>query len=134
MSKALEITLNKMKANFLALKECQSKLIKELSLIDNVVINTDPNYSIPGIVNFSAINYNPEVIIRALSNKNIFVSSRSVCSVDTKDQVSATLYAMKKELSVCVSSIRVSFVNPLTDEEIAYFIENVKEALQIVRK
>ena len=134
MSKALEITLANMKANYVALKQCQNEIISRLKEIDGVVINTDINSSIPGIVNFSALSYNPEVVIRALSNKGIYVSSRSVCSVEKKDQVSSTLYAMKKDISICVSSIRVSFVEPLSKEEINYFIDGVKEALEMVRK
>ena len=134
MSKALENTLNKMKQNYAALKRTQSMLIEGLSQIEGIVINTPAANCIPGIVNFSALNYNPEVVIRTLSNKNIYVSSRSVCSVEKKDQVSSTLYAMKKDISICVSSIRTSFVNALSQEEIDYFITCIKEALENVRK
>lgn len=134
MSKALEITLAKMKENFVALKACQKEIIERLSQIDGIVVNTDINSCIAGIVNFSVLSYNPEVIIRALSNKGIYVSSRSVCSVEKKDQVSSTLYAMKKDMSICVSSIRASFVEPLTKQEIDYLIDSIKEALSMVRK
>lgn len=134
MSKALEITLANMKEHYVAMKSCQKQIIERLSKIDGIVVNTDINSSIPGIVNFSALNYNPEVLIRALSNKSIYVSSRSVCSVEKKDQVSSTLYAMKKDISICVSSIRTSFVNPLTQEEIDYFITSIEEVLNDVRK
>lgn len=134
MSKALEITMAKMKENFVALKACQKEIIERLSQIDGIVVNTDINSCIAGIVNFSVLSYNPEVIIRALSNKGIYVSSRSVCSVEKKDQVSSTLYAMKKDMSICVSSIRASFVEPLTKQEIDYLIDSIKEALSMVRK
>ena len=126
MSKALEITLANMKEHYVAMKSCQKQIIERLSKIDGIVVNTD--------INFSALNYNPEVLIRALSNKSIYVSSRSVCSVEKKDQVSSTLYAMKKDISICVSSIRTSFVKPLTQEEIDYFITSIEEALNDVRK
>lgn len=134
MSKALEITMAKMKENYVALKACQKEIIERLSQIEGVVVNTDINSCIPGIVNFSVLSYNPEVVIRALSNKGIYVSSRSVCSVEKKDQVSSTLYAMKKDMSICVSSIRASFVEPLTKKEIDYLIDSIKEALSMVRK
>jgi cysteine desulfurase len=134
MSKALEISLNSMKENYILMKQCQKQIIDRLSEIEGIIVNTDINSSIPGIVNFSALNYNPEVLIRALSNKSIYVSSRSVCSVEKKDQVSSTLYAMKKDISICISSIRTSFVKALTQEEIDYFISSIKEALNDVRK
>ena len=134
MSKALEITMAKMKENYVALKACQKEIIERLSQIEGIVVNTDINSCIPGIVNFSVLSYNPEVVIRALSNKGIYVSSRSVCSVEKKDQVSSTLYAMKKDMSICVSSIRASFVEPLTKQEIDYLIDSINEALSMVRK
>lgn len=134
MAKALENTLKEMKNNLGELKDCQEKLINELSKIEGIVINTDANYSIPGIVNFSPIGYNPEVFIRALSLKGIYVSSRSACSVEQKDKVSSTLYAMKKDIDVCISSIRVSYIKPLSEEEIKYFIDNVKEVISVLRK
>lgn len=134
MSKALEITMAKMKENYVALKACQKEIIERLSQIDGIVVNTDINSCIAGIVNFSVLSYNPEVVIRALSNKGIYVSSRSVCSVEKKDQVSSTLYAMKKDMSICVSSIRASFVEPLAKQEIDYLIDSIKEALSMVRK
>ena len=100
---------------------------KKLSKIKGIEINTSPNSCIPGIVNFSVIGYNVEVFIRALSLKGIYVSSRSVCSVEQKDQVSSTLFAMKKDINICTSSIRVSFDKELTTDEIDYFVESVKE-------
>lgn len=134
MSKALEITMAKMKENYVALKNCQKEIIERLSQIEGIVVNTDINSCIAGIVNFSVLSYNPEVVIRALSNKGIYVSSRSVCSVEKKDQVSSTLYAMKKDISICISSIRASFVEPLTKQEIDYLIDTIKDALSMVRK
>lgn len=134
MAKALENTINNLKENYSLLKQTQVRLVEGLNNIDGLVINTDVNSSIPGIVNFSAIGYNPEVLIRALSLKGIYVSSRSVCSVEKKDQVSSTLFAMKKNMDICISSIRVSFVKPLTDEEINYFLDSIKNVLNEIRK
>lgn len=134
MSKALENSLIKMKENYLNIKKSQSELINKLSQIEGIEINTDINSCIPGIVNFSVVGYNVEVFIRALSLKGIYVSSRSVCSVEQKDQVSSTLYAMKKDINICTSSIRVSYDKALTTEEIDYFVESVKEVMNFQKK
>ncbi len=134
MSKALEKSLIKMKENYLNIKKSQSELIEKLSKIKGIEINTNPNSCIPGIVNFSVIGYNVEVFIRALSLKGIYVSSRSVCSVEQKDQVSSTLFAMKKDINICTSSIRVSFDKVLTTDEIDYFVESVKEVMNLQKK
>lgn len=134
MSKALEKSLIKMKENYLNIKKSQSELIEKLSKIKGIEINTNPNSCIPGIVNFSVIGYNVEVFIRALSLKGIYVSSRSVCSVEQKDQVSSTLFAMKKDINICTSSIRVSFDKVLATNEIDYFVESVKEVMNLQKK
>lgn len=134
MAKALEKSLKGLAINYPKLKECQQKILTKLKEIKEITINTNASTCIPGMINFSLIGYNPEVIIRYLSNKEIYVSSRSVCSAEKKDTVSSTLFAMKKDIDVCVSSIRVSFVNPLNDEEIVYFINSIKEAINSVRK
>ena len=134
MAKALEKSLKGLAMNYPKLKECQQKILTKLSEIKEITINTNASTCIPGMINFSLIGYNPEVIIRFLSNKEIYVSSRSVCSAEKKDTVSSTLFAMKKDIDVCVSSIRVSFVKPLDDEEIDYFINSIKEAINSIRK
>lgn len=134
MAKALEKSLKGLAINYPKLKECQQKILSKLSDIKEITINTNALTCIPGMINFSLIGYNPEVIIRYLSNKGIYVSSRSVCSAEKKDTVSSTLFAMKKDIDVCVSSIRVSFVTPLDDNQIDYFIDSVKDAISSVRK
>ena len=134
MSIALQNSLNHMKENYSLLRKNQEDIINGLSKIKGIVINTTKESCIPGIVNFSVVGHNTEVFIRALSNKGIYVSSRSVCSVEKKDQVSSTLYAMKKDIDICVSSIRVSYDKPLTDEEVNYFILSVEEIFNSLRK
>lgn len=134
MATALKNTLTKTKKQYNLLKENQVILIKQLSNIDGIVINTTIENCIPNIVNFSLIGYNPEVVIRALSDKGIYVSSRSVCSANKKDTISSTLFAMKKNIDICISSIRLSFDDILSLEEINYFINSLKEIINTIRK
>lgn len=131
---AISKVLASLNPNYQLLKQNQIEIIEKIKNIDNLVINTNVEHSIPNIVNFSVRGYNPEVIIRALSAKHIYVSSRSVCSVAKHDQVSQTLYAMNKDMDICVSSIRVSYDSPLTSEEIDYFVDSLKEVIKTIRK
>ena len=134
LSLALEKTLKNLKASFNEIRRSQEKLINELASIDNVVLNTSIDKCIPNIINFSIIGYNSEVVIRALSLKNIFVSSRSVCSTSKDEQISVTLSAMNKPDEVSISSIRISFDKPLDDDQIKYFIDSLKEVIKVLRK
>lgn len=134
LAKALAKSLTNLNENFLKWKECQKKLINRLQAIEGIVVNTNPEFCIPGIVNFSCLDYNVEVLIRTLSTKGIYVSSRSVCSVAIKDHTSATLKAMGKNEKICVSSIRVSYDNVLDDEQINYFINSLIDTLKNTKK
>lgn len=134
MATALKNTLSYFRTTEKDLKATQIALYKQLQEIPEVILNTSLDCSIPNILNFSLVHYNPEVIIRALSYKQIYVSSRSVCSATKKDSVSSTLYAMKKDMDICVSSIRLSYDTPLSADEIHYFISSLKEVIQTTRK
>ena len=61
------------------------KVANQLYTVGKISPNLD--YCISSIVNFSLPGYNSEVIIRALSYKNIYVSSRSVCSKNSKETI-----------------------------------------------
>ena len=123
-----------LKEDAILIRKTQQRLISLLNEIPQVQVNMNTQFSIPHIINFSLVNYNPEVIIRALSQKGIYVSSKSACSVAQKDQVSSTLYAMHKDIQICISSIRISLERPLSEEEIQYFIQSLKEIIAIIRK
>ncbi len=131
---ALKKTYQDFNKNHLLVKKTQEQLIAKLKEIPQVQVNMNASFSIPHIINFSLIHYNPEVVIRALSQKGIYVSSKSACSVAQKDQVSSTLYAMHKDIQICISSIRISLERPLTEEEIQYFINSLKEVIEKTRK
>ncbi len=134
LSKAVENTFINMKKNYERLKNCQKEIMQSLMSIPGIVINTNYENSIPNIVNFSVLKHNPEVIIRALSAKKIYVSSRSVCSVGKKDQISTTLSAMNKDMDTCISSIRMSYDFPLSKEEMDYLFLSLNEVLKETRK
>lgn len=131
---ALKKAYQHLKEDAILIRETQQRLIALLNEIPQVQVNMNAQFSIPHIINFSLVNYNPEVIIRALSQKGIYVSSKSACSVAQKDQVSSTLYAMHKDIQICISSIRISLERPLSEEEIQYFIQSLKEIIAIIRK
>ena len=37
-------------------------------------------------------------------------------------------------IQICISSIRISLERPLSEEEIQYFIQSLKEIIAIIRK
>ncbi len=131
---ALKFELEEMRKKQEEVALTQKKLLNELSKIPEITLNTEMGYTIPNIINFSIKGYNPEVVIRQFSNMGIYLSSKSACSVALKDSFSPTLLAMHKDNEVCRSSIRVSMDHALTESEIKYFIDCLKQILKIIRK
>ncbi len=66
-----------------------------------------------------------EVLLNALNEKGIMVSSKSTCG-SRKNEVNRTLHAMGYDED---HAIRISFDHTNSLEEIDYFIENLKEIL-----
>ena len=74
---------------------------------DKVTLNTPKNNYAPHIVNISIPGYKPEVIIHALAEKGIFISTKSACSSKTPDE-SAVLTACGLPRELTTSALRIS--------------------------
>ena len=134
LAKTLEIALNELKISAAPTLKIKEKVIEELNKIDEVVVNSTLNNSIPNTINFSLPSYNSEVIIRAMSLKGVYLSSRSVCSLADNDSMSMTLHAMGKDDNIATSSIRISFDSSFDDDKINYFITSLKEVIKETKR
>ena len=110
----------------------QAFLIENLQKIDEVTINNYPNNSSPFIVNFSLKTKKASVVVEALSNKEIYVSSVSACN-SKKEGASYVLLAANKSMHEASNSIRLSLGKDNTIEECKTFIEVLKNILRTVR-
>lgn len=116
------------------LYELKDYMTDRLSMLENVKINsTKGRYSAPHIVNVSFMGVRSEVMLHALEERNIFVSSGSACS-SNKHAVSATLKGMGLKNDEIESAIRFSFCIYTTKEEIDYAVETISEMLPQLRK
>ena len=109
----------------------QDYLLKELSKIDEIVINTSKNSS-PYIVNFSFKTKKASVIVEALSNRGIYCSSVSACN-SKKEESSYVLKAIGRSEKEAHNSLRISLSKDNTFEECEEFIKVLKELIAIVR-
>lgn len=100
-------------------------LRSELKKIDDIVINSPENGS-PYIVSFSHLKLGSEIVMNALSQKEIYVSSRSTCS-SKLNTVSHVLSAMSKNYEVLNGVIRVSMSHDTTKKELEILIAEIKE-------
>ncbi|CDA87033.1 putative uncharacterized protein [Clostridium sp. CAG:230] len=118
------------------LYELKKRLIAGLQDVDGVTINAliDPiEETAPHIVSVSFANTRSEVMLHALAQKGVFVSSGSACS-SNHPELSGTLQAIGVKSELLDSTLRFSFSVMTTSEEIDYAIEVVKEVLPVLRK
>ena len=84
-----------------------------------------PSDSSVYIVNFAFLNKRGEVIVNALSEKGIYVSSKSACSSYSKEY-SKSVYEVSKNEFISKNSLRVSFSYLTSKEEIDIFVKELK--------
>mgnify|MGYP002233796034 FL=1 len=89
--------------------------------------------SAPQIVSVSFRGVRAEVLLHALEDKNIYVSSGSACS-SNKPGLSNTLVAIGLDNDLLDSTLRFSFCYNTTKEELDYAVSALKELLPVLRK
>ncbi len=116
----------------------KERLIRGLLAIDGVTVNACPDLkdikrTAPHIVNAAFAGVRSEVLLHALEEMGIYVSSGSACS-SNHPALSGTLQAIgvKKELLDC--ALRFSFSVYTTPEEIDYALDGLRKLLPVLRR
>ena len=103
--------------------------------IGNVVVNGCPDETgAPHVVSVSIKGVRSEVLLHALEERGIYVSSGSACSSNKKLPVSAVLKEIGMERELLDATLRFSFGRFNTEEELAYCVEALKELLPMLRR
>lgn len=87
----------------------------------------------PHIVSVSFEGIRSEVLLHALEEKGIFVSSGSACATN-HPELSTTLQAIGLPKNLLDSTLRFSFSVQTTREDITYTLKTVEELIPILRK
>lgn len=119
--------------NFEKVAALKKAMIEELSSIKELKINSKPDCTSPYILNISLPGLRGEVMLHYLSDKGVYVSTGSACSSkDTKDShVLQAIGVKEKEIK---GSLRLSFCEENTLEEITYAAGTIKEAVNFLRR
>lgn len=126
-AKTLRFALENGKKYHDYIKTLQQALLKGLSTIPGVLMN-QPSDAVNSVVNFSYEKIPSEVMQNALNKKGFMVSARSTCA-SKSDDPSYVLSAMGYSTKRASSCIRISLTYHNTEEEIASFIESLKEII-----
>ncbi len=119
-------------AHLLMLKE---RMIAGLEQLDQVVVHSERGTAgAPHIVSAAFPGVRSEVLLHALEERNIYVSSGSACSSNKKLPVSTVLKEIHLDQPLLESTIRFSFSRFTTAEEIDYCLETLAELLPVLRR
>ncbi|MCR5322331.1 MAG: cysteine desulfurase [Lachnospiraceae bacterium] len=115
------------------LYELKDRLIKGLSDVEWAHVNAVPEdirLSAPHIVSVSFDGIKAEVLLHALEERGIYVSSGSACS-SNHPGISGTLKAIGVPAKLLDSTLRFSFCADNTIEEVDHCVECLKELVPI---
>ena len=109
-------------------------LMDELEKTEGAILNTGrgENFA-PQVISLSFEDIRAEVLLHALEDRGIYVSSGSACS-SNHPGISGTLKAIGVRENLLDATIRISLSELNNKEEADYFIKNLKELLPLLRK
>lgn len=114
--------------------EIKEQFVKGIQQIEGTHINGKTGRdSAPHVVSVSFDGIRSEVLLHALEEKEIYVSSGSACS-SNHPSLSSTLQAIKVPDQLLDSTIRFSFCFDTTPEQITYCLDQLKELLPVLRR
>ena len=134
MGLAAEMAYQNFPEKMAALRGLKDYMITELEKLENVTVNSQKGeLSAPQIVSASFGGVRAEVLLHALEEKGIYVSSGSACS-SNHPGISGTLRAIGVNPALLDSTIRFSFSVYNTKEEVDTCIAALKELLPLLRR
>lgn len=131
-AKALEIAIKGMKNNYAHIKSLKDKLMEYLLNNQDLYEINSPEESSIYILNFSTLTKKASVVVEALSNHNIMVSSISACH-SKKEKYSHVVSSYKK-MNIAMNTIRVSFDASNALEEMDIFISILDKIIKEIKQ
>ena len=133
LAKALRLSIEGEANNFRKVKVLSERLLGYLKNNKDKYLINSYNEDNPYIVNFSLLHHKASVVVEALSNRGIMVSSLSACHAKNEDY-SKVVYAMYQDLNLAHNTIRISFDKDNTLEEVEALIKNLEEILKEIKQ
>ena len=133
LAKALRLAVEGEANNFKKVKVLSERLLGYLKDNKDKYLINSYNEDNPYIVNFSLLHHKASVVVEALSNRGIMVSSLSACHAKNEDY-SKVVYAMYQDLNLAHNTIRISFDKDNTIEEVEALIKNLEEILKEIKQ
>lgn len=135
LGRAAELVYKNFDSEVTHMYELRRAMRNGIEQIDDVHFNgpEDEAYCAPHILSVSFGGVRSEVLLHALEERGIYVSSGSACS-SNKPALSNTLVAIGLDKKLLDSTIRFSFCPENTMEQVEYTISVLKELLPVLRR
>ena len=125
LAKALRLVYEDFDNKLNYVEELNRYLIDKLNNLD-IYVNSN-EYCVPHIVNVSLKNIKSEVMLHALEEHDIYVSTQTACSTGNYSQA---VYAVTLDKEKASRSIRISLSYLTTKEELDIFIDKFNECIK----
>ena len=132
MATALTEAVAGMSESAKRLSVLRDRLIAGLSEIPHSALNGDATKRLPSNVNFCFEGIEGESLLLLLDDRGIAASSGSACTSGSLDP-SHVLLAIGRVHDVAHGSLRLSIGDDITEADIEYIIQNVKEVVSYLR-
>lgn len=132
MAAALEEAANHIDETNARVTALRNRLIAGLDQIPYGELNGDLENRLPGNVNFCFEGIEGESLLLLLDDKGICASSGSACTSGSLDP-SHVLLAIGRPHEVAHGSLRLSLGGDVTEEQVDYIIQSVKEVVAYLR-
>ena len=132
MAQALKDAVTDMESRAAVIAAKRDRLIRGLRQIEHCALNGDETHRLPGNVNFCFEGIEGESLLLLLDDKGIQASSGSACTSGSLDP-SHVLLAIGRVHDVAHGSLRLSIGEDLSDADVDYIIQAVKEVVEYLR-
>ncbi|MBW2563847.1 MAG: cysteine desulfurase, partial [Deltaproteobacteria bacterium] len=133
MGKAAQLARQDMDKNFAHLKGLKEKFLKQLpDYIDEYIINTHPEYSLPNLISLSVKFIEGESVMLMLDDENIAVSTRSACATGSL-RASHVLMSIGLDHADAQGTLVISLGVDNTKEDVDRFLTSLKNVVTTLR-
>ena len=133
LAKALRLAINSQKENYEKVSRLRDYLLSYLKDNPDLYTLNSLDYNNPYIVNFSLLHHKASVVVEALSNRGIMVSSLSACHAK-KEDYSYVVMALRNDLNLAHNTIRVSFSYDNTVDDVNALIRALKQIMKEIKQ
>lgn len=133
LAKALRLAIDNIDSNYQKVSTLRDYLVSYLKDNEDKYVLNSLDKNNPYIVNFSLKNRKASVVVEALSNHDIMVSSLSACHSKNEDY-SYVVYALNHDMCLAHNTIRVSFSYDNTLEEVKEFIKQLESIIKEIKQ